>query len=537
MASPGTNQLAARKSVVASDSPVSDIEFIKHLPESSSGVVMKRLFACTLMLFAAAPSLAVDANGYTAKYEKSIGTPPPCSVTITSSSDPNWGKLNDSSYPVICLTPGDYGTITLTASGASGKERWLRYKNPNNTGTHPVQQSAADRAKIKRLVFNGADYWIIHHITIEGGGAGTRLIEFVSGSSSTNNIVSSVLAEDVAENAIYVGFGNNNNTIQNSVIRDCIATPGQDRAGVSISGGPINTHIINNEIYGCQKAVYISEHQAEGTVIENNDLYFSMDQYTDCSGNYNGTGPCSASEVVIGTKNAGISSNLVRILHNRLWGGRRTDTSVCCAGGGSYGKLMSISGKDSQDTNGSKYVLIQNNILMDSQIGLDGYWANLRNHSVIGNVFYNIHAFHSTTPTRAIATEGGHTTYSEYYLNTIIDADVWFDFGGATNNDVKCNVIIDSGGIRSYTGNGTQVDYNAFYNTSLFTTGSVATNISYQSASDTKNIDYCFMRKLITGPEQFCIPYARPISSVSPHDKTCDSSFDSRQNIGIDDKG
>jgi hypothetical protein len=497
------------------------------------------LILAILPLVISVAAKAADQNGYTANYEKRIGTPPPCSITISSAKDSNWEKLNDPSVRVICLRRGDYtsrGTIKLTASGTSGDERWLRLQSSDDQ-RRPINQSLDEQAKIKRLVFEGANYWVIHRIVIDGSGAShSPLIELMSNAGSTNNIIDSVLAENSPQNIVVIKHTNNGNTVQNSVLRRCKANPSYDFSGVALMGGPTNTRIVNNEIYECQKAVYISEHRAEGTVIENNDLYFTTNQYTDCKGHFNRKGPCSASEVLIGTKNGGTSTNPVRIIQNRLWGARRSDTSVCCASG-SHGKLISLSSNGRQadpDRHGAKYTLVQNNILMDAQIGLDGYWAGIRNNSVIGNLFYRIRAFYPTV-SHAIGTEGGYTVSSEYYLNTIIDSDIWFDFGGSPENDVRCNVVINGGEKRGKPGSNTQVVQNAFYNTEAFSTASTTTDIEYSNAADANSLKFCFKRKLLTGPEQICIPYAKPIAQQTPHMKGCDSNLGARRNIGVSD--
>jgi hypothetical protein len=125
---------------------------------------------------------------------------------------------------------------------------------------------------------------------------------------------------------------------------------------------------------------------------------------------------------------------------------------------------------------------------------------------------------------------------SEYYLNTVVDATYWFvSQGYGTNNDVRCNVAINSGGQSGGVGSGTQFDNNAFYATPLFTTNQqTSNNIARSSVSDSANTDYCFSRKLRTAPEQFCIPHARS-TAASPHYQACDKALGSRQDIGIND--
>ena len=76
---------------------------------------MKRLFACALLLFAAAPSLAADANGYTAKYEKQIGTPPACSTVMTISAAERLGScLSSNLMPIGMPRPLSATEIELS---------------------------------------------------------------------------------------------------------------------------------------------------------------------------------------------------------------------------------------------------------------------------------------------------------------------------------------------------------------------------------------------------------------------------------------
>src|SRR5689334_9941997 len=101
---------------------------------------------------------AADQNGYTARYVRAIGTVPACDLVISNASDSNWDHINDSSYRVICIRPGDYtsrGTITLSSSGAAGRERWLRYYNDANNA-HPVDQATSNRVVFRQLVLDGA---------------------------------------------------------------------------------------------------------------------------------------------------------------------------------------------------------------------------------------------------------------------------------------------------------------------------------------------------------------------------------------------
>lgn len=494
--------------------------------------MMMKYFLATAMLFGAAQTFAADHNGYTAQYERNIGAPPACDVFINSSSDPDWAKINDSSARVICFEPGDYsakGVITLTANGANGRERWLRYFNRSDNGTHPVKQNASDRAVIGGLKFNGGDYWIIHRLTISGRGQSYSPVDFPE-TNSDNNVLDSVLAENARYNIVTIFPSNDYNTIQNSVLRRCLATPDQDWSGIGLFGGPTNTRVVNNEVYECTKGFYISEHAAPGTIVENNDMYIAKSQYTDCRGNYTTTGICAAAEIVIGMKAGGSRDNPIRIIQNRLWGARVSDQSNICCGSGTGGDVVHFSNALSNPATGTRYVLFQNNVVMDAQNGIGDWWDYTSNNSIVGNIIYDIRKMHPSHAGHALSSN--FLSNTEYYLNTIIDAHTWFEFGGGRNSEVRCNVVINSGVRTGGPASGMQVDGNAFYNTPFFTTGSATNNINHVTVAAARHTEYCFKRRLLTGPEDVCIPNARP-TTASPHYQACSSATGTRAELGI----
>lgn len=474
---------------------------------------------------------AADRNSYTAKYERSVPAEPACNVVISSANDPNWSKLNDTGYRVICLQPGDYrsrGVINLTASGGPGNERWLRYYNGNDNGAHPVRQSGGERAIITALRFQGADHWIVRRITIDGGGGSSIGLEFSESANSDNNTVDSVLAENARSTLAAVFYSNDNNSIQNSVIRNCLATRDQDWVAIGLFGGPVGTRVVNNEAYGCTKSFYISEHMAAGTIVENNDMYVSPAQYTDCQGNYTTAGPCAAAELVMGMKAGGSSDNPVLITHNRLWGSRAADPSGICCGSGAGGDVVHFSNAWNDPARGTRYVLFSNNIVMDAQNGIGDWWDYTLNNTIVGNIIYNIRRHYSGHVSKAMMSN--FLSNTQYYFNTVVDSDSWFEFGGGRNNDVRCNVVIDSGAATGGASSDTQVDNNVFYNTSSYTTGT--NNMVMNSSSAANTAEYCFYRKLHTSPERTCIPKVKPATS-SPHYRACTADLASRTGIGM----
>lgn len=520
-----------------------------HLTES----VMTKYFASLVLFLVAWPSFAADQNGYTAQYECRAGGPncnvdvaayvtAACAQTITTADSLSTieSKLNSGPSP-ICIQNGNYiskGVINITADGTAGARRVLRYTRAGDNGDKPWNQATTDKARIFGLRLNRASYWIVHRITVDGNGKdgnSTPMIEFVEDSSpgdSDNNILDSILAENAGFNMVTIGAGNDDNTIQNSVLRNCISNSTNDWNGIGIFGGPQNNRIVNNEIYKCTHSFYVAELGARGTIVENNDLYIDPSQYTDCKGNFTPTGNCAAAEDIIGMKSAGSAANPMKMFHNRVWGARKGDPSGLFSAAGSDGFLAVFANAPELPIGGASYILFSNNILMDGQLGVGDYWPNVSHNSIVGNIIYKIKPYHSATPSYAFSTNFQSNT--EWYLNTVIDANSWFSFGGGTSNDMRCNVLINSGAAGSTADTGTQVNFNAFYNTKPYTTENPGTNVIYATAADAKHVDYCFWRKLQTGAETVCIPNARP-TTASPHRSTCDPSIGTRLNIGVSD--
>lgn len=542
---------------------------------------MRVLVLLPLSLLPTQLSFAADANGYTARYERNIAGAPSCDAVITSTDDPDWGKLNDGGYRVICLAPGDYsskGLLHLSANGAPGFERWLRYYSPTDSGKHPVHQNSGERARVQGLVFQGSDYWIIDRISFTSTQQHARAYEH-NGNKTENIIFNKILSENSGYNPIFVFEATNNMTVQNSVIRNSQKLIGTDVVAIAMEWNAQNTRIVNNEIYD------IASHPIQinfgvnygGTVIENNDLYVSSAQYTDCNGNYTSSGSCAAAEQIISIKDGGTASNPVQIIHNRIWGARRTDPNVCCTitGGDGIG-LNSGPGADTE------YVLIQNNVLMDNEYGIAIPWFGGGRNSFIGNVMYK----HSG---KAFALLGNGDA-SEIYFNTIIEAASWADIGGGDSDlDARCNLVINSGGNSGGTPAGSAVvENNAFYGTPAlshngsntlgknlatrqsgsnysandYVVPSTTNGFAYRAMQGGRSGDagvtfceslgctvqdggvvwqaalgpYTFKRKLqtISGGETVRIPYAKPHAAAS-HSQGCVSNPGSRAGIGISD--
>jgi hypothetical protein len=499
------------------------------------------------------PANASDANGYTAKYECRAGNPncsidiaaltsASCDVTVTT-SDSTWSKItSNSSSRVFCIAAGDHsnkGTLSLGFSGTAQSRKVLKMSGADNA---PWRLAESNRATIARLRLDGGDYWIIHRIAVDGfnrrgGGDGVFI-----GQGSNNNVFSQILVQRHHGYQLIGDWNGINyyNTIQNSVIRNAVLDRTFEAECVDVQKS-YYMFFINNEVYNCHKAFSVGSgvNDVRGLIVENNDFYIGTDYYTDCNGKFNSVGPCSGSEAVMSVKTAGIQASPALYIQNRIWGGRSGDATLIGSDNAGYGTAISISG-NMPGNSSANYMLFMNNIVMDSQGGITGWWGPDQYLSIIGNVVYNIRKFKSDVMSNAF--EINSKQYSEFYLNTIINTDRWLIMGGTSNsggasahNDIKCNVVINGGSHYVELGSGNQIDYNAFYATTPYSTSGAQKVLSYGSASSANAGEYCFYRKLLTGAERVCIPHAKPTSS-SPHFNACDANLGTRKGVGIDDK-
>ncbi|MCR4330735.1 MAG: hypothetical protein NUV49_02550, partial [Patescibacteria group bacterium] len=511
------------------------------------------------------PTAGADLNGYIAEYECRAGNPncdvdvegltkQSCDVIVTT-SDTNWNKITDNTNAqVFCIQSGDHtnkGTLELNFSGTANNRKILRYYSPSDDGLRPVDQVENERAIIRRIRMVSEDYWIFHRLTLDGkGGCGYALEPVWPWSSvsdhADHNIFDSLLVEDY-KGEMFANPGNWN-TLQRSVVRNSIGAPESEGVCLSESmcvavGEGSHFRAVNNEIYDCQKNIAIGNGVQDhvGLIVENNDMYATPNIYSDCKGNYNGVGPCALTESLLNLKAGGSEAYPMKIFHNRLWGARRGDWSLGLTSGGD-GEIMGIggTGDPSEITPGhpgGDWVLLLNNIAFDASMGFGTTYPTPDNISLIGNIFYDMKTHGSQYDPEAPSTFNfyGHLGDGEIYLNTIVKGEEWIE-GTLDGGDVRCNAIIGAGAASAtnFGGSGFQIAQNAFYNTPAYNTGEGG-DIIQSSAAESNNTDYCFYRKLLTNPEQVCIPYAKT-TAQSPHYSQCTQGAGQRTGIGINDK-
>jgi hypothetical protein len=544
-------------------------------------------------------SFAADPNGYTSQYECRAGGPncnvdvaayvaAACAQTITTADSASTinNKLNSGSSP-ICIVNGDYtgkGTFTLTTSGASGARRVLRYTRSGDNNDDPWNQSNENQARIKKIVIN-ASYWIIHRLT------------FPSNSTTDNQIRIQGNATNIIFNRIYQtncssecfdftadAGATDSITLQNSALLDSVWRPGIDTIAITICSVK-NFHLVNNEFRDSASHAFQASEcggGVAGLVIENNDFYLTSSSYGNCGED---AGSCTGAEAFISLKDDGISTNPVRIIHNRIYGMRNTDTSI-----GSNGASGSAVAFGSGGSVNADWILFQNNIVGESQNGIEWTMWDLCNRkgtrtSIIGNLFHSIIAYKSGGTSATWWSGCGGVDTTEFYLNTIIDSDRVLEGNFDSNNDLRCNVkIAIKNADDSSLGTGTLQDYNAYFaapengennkfvktvatraNSKTYSIGDLMVptslnNYIYRAvvAGTTSNSaptpctvlgctftdggvtwqsirgPYTFFRKLRTSPESYTIPYARAHAST-PEVNTCPSDYATRRGVGIND--
>jgi len=478
---------------------------------------MNRILFAFLFLFTL-NAWGADANGYTAQYECRSGGPncdvdvvtlvaQSCQQTVlpNSEGDTTWTKITSNpSSNVFCIKAGDHtakGVLTLPSDGTSGTRKILKYWRATDNNDEPWNQGS-NQAKIYGIDTNGKDYWIIHRITVDRNYTGNGTLVALW-SDTTNLIMNRILVQHGAESGWLIATHNSGQqdiVLQNSVIRRATLSPAYPIENQCVGvGNTLRFWAVNNEIYDCNKAITASDGDSFiGGVVENNDLYQSPAGQTDCNGNLD-TAPrnCGTMEGMAVFKGGASSgtSNIGRIVHNRIWGGRVGDSTIALPGSN---VAVSLSSSPSGGT-GADYMLVQNNIIFDGHVGVWNYHGlnpsfpgvidGPNNVSVIGNILYNMVTRYPVEDDKG-AFNVWRTQEFEWYLNTIIDAqDTWMRFSSGSgesnaNHDVKCNVAIASAAAdTSGAGSGFVMDTNVFYGTTTSGTNTISKSLNTLSGS------------------------------------------------------
>lgn len=469
------------------------------------------------MFFATAPTFAGDANGYTAQYECRAGNPmcdvdiatltsQPCqeTITVTDSAATINSKINGGRQ-YICIQPGDYtskGAIAITASGSAQARRVLRYSESSTE--MPWNQPFEKRVRLRKLVFDGADYWILDRLTFPASSDSTISDRIFIRNGASDLVLNRLLIEGApaaSPNSQYSAVGAwecapgtaDRVTLQNSVIRNNWAVAGSDPVGIAFECGH-DVHIVNNEIYDwASHPVQLGQSNPDisGYVIENNDIYFTGDWHTN-------NGSTMLGENTIEIKGTATQNKIGRIIQNRIWGARWSDTARCCIGG-TAGAGINLSA--SVDGSGN-WVLVQNNVLMENQQGIIWATGYSTNASLIGNIIYKTKQYFSGANSYAI--EFAKNNRSEIYLNSIIGADQYSIYLGADEADMRCNALILTGNKIGTNGGSSVVDNNVFLGSPRFTANGSDNNIDIALKMRQNSSAYSIGDMLVTGTIDQC---------------------------------
>ncbi len=300
----------------------------------------------------------------------------PCDFTISTSED--WGHVNDSQYEVICVSPGDYtsvSTVSLTAAGSPVARRVLRLE-PLSLQGHPILLPEPAQAWVPRLRLNGATHWLIDGLSFRYP-TGLQ-IEIVNGSS--DNVINRLnMYGGIDAMVQYLDFRGecncHRNTVQNSVFGGVSYTA--DTVCVTLNGFGVyaqmhDNHIVQNEFINCNDAAQIVTDAGnpsgnfEGTIIDQNDMYLTPEYYVDCTtGQLDPTGWCTCAENAVDLK-AGSDNpnNPVVISNNRMYGFRDTMEGGVC------GTDSSAWGTAADAHFGVKNLVVRGNLIYDANRGL-----------------------------------------------------------------------------------------------------------------------------------------------------------------------
>ena len=436
-----------------------------------------------LFLLFCFPAWGADANGYTAEYECRDGgtkcnvdvvtlTTTACDATYSvdngGTTITSWSQINQS-LTYICLLNDDYtslGTLTLTTDGTSGTRKVLRYTRTGDNDDEPWNQSAANKAVFSSIDVAGS-FWIIHRISVVPTTApGVNLIQL----DGTNNILNRTLVVGPHNTGSGVGLGPSasNTTIQNNLIYELDNSRSGDldgSHGINATGGT-DVHIVNNELYDWQahnvQVGTNSNPSMPGYVIENNDFYITA-AVVQPSGE-------ALAKSTMSLKATATSGNPAKVIHNRFWNSRKSVYSgpafICCSPGMAINVVTPID-----------FLLIQNNIITESQGGISWAFQPSTRNSVIGNIIYKTTDFVSGGFSFRYGIDFEQQNTGEVYFNTLIDNAENF-FGNVTTADIRCNVFISENNTSGAHGANDIMDFNVFYDTTTLTFNGTNTNIN-----------------------------------------------------------
>ncbi len=483
------------------------------------------------------PSAMSDHYPGTHNYSKQVDMPScDASDALRISTASGLSQINNSSYRVFCIAPGDYRSHGLLAlSGTGGTEsapKVIRFESSEFADTDEIFK--VDLSKVARMPpidIRNTSHWVLNRLAfVDTSGMPIRI------AGSTDIVIDRIRFENNYR-GIEIQHGTHDSYVQNSYIGNQVIPQGSGNDGVCIAmmghyrqvnlNGSIdydypvvakNNHIVNNEIFNCNdgfQAVWMPQFNNypdfQGTILAGNDIYIDSTRRTNCSGSLSSNGNCAYTENAMDFKAASLDpSNPVEVFDNRMWGWRKTDSSY-------NGPANSWGTAISTHYNSMMNLHVYENVFFDVGAGV-GFTRGSNNSVVRDNIFANVTGAGINNGV-AIMTYTDSYDYSDpvyAYSNVndmVVERNHMIDIGGAwlstsaENSDFDCNVI--SNGTWTATSGNWAVGLNAgrstYYgtNSGSFSQGSDAVH----SAGSSNMGQLCFATKKasVSGGEEVCL--------------------------------
>ncbi|MCB0640439.1 MAG: hypothetical protein KDC44_02315 [Phaeodactylibacter sp.] len=310
-------------------------------------------------------------------------------------------------YKYILFPPMDYnclGPLPLPTGNNNGQRKVIRPIYDNSCPTlspysteHPYTMQNAQLCvappHLRGISLLGASNWTIAFMRIGGIEDDPLVCNFpamrIAGNNnlggSNCNVIHKCLFQHMK---LGIQLGNSNyNTVQYCVFKDGFQEPGSDSGGLVIEGNTLGAKrnvVVGNEFINMNNGIGLpyskllpdQQQEIPGTVIANNDIYWTPETTTTCDKDFGGcigaiTYKCSNSETGIDIKNGTSSTNpgnRILVLGNRIYGYRPSNPAG--AGTGGAGEAILVH-------NNARNIFIKDNILFNNTHGIRVFpWKN-----------------------------------------------------------------------------------------------------------------------------------------------------------------
>jgi hypothetical protein len=443
----------------------------------------------------------------------------PDHVFIDETAD--WYWINNPSYHVFCVYPGDYrdwnggAVMNMYSKGSAANPRWIMLYDPAAPAdtTHPVQLAGSRRAIMPHFRIIGGSFWNIYRMTVKGYGSNSGDM------INTRGIrLSHMLIEEGVKNGFPRLVGNNGNYIfQYNVVRNIVPGPrGVDRPAFYVETCDEQPCVIvRNEIINpAADAVQVAGTTYHGgLVLDENEMYMTDQRRTECAtGQYNPNGLCAANEMMVVFKDPRSEPAIPSyITNNIIHHSYHFDGKSCCTSGADPAPAIYLgSGLSGPLTN----IVVENNIIYESSQGIvtaHNGTTGVGDTRLRRNLLYRIDAGRDRVRSQeALATALGSGNVE--YHNLVIDGTTGLATNASFVKDHQCNVAIDAGSVKYFGVRGKWANNHAFGRTDTI----AGAGYTYQGdAGATMNDDLCFTVQRLTSPMTYCIPRGK-VMATSP---------------------